>query len=639
MEREIDRRIGAAAAVVLSVCRGEEGAIGQSAFQRSPLVHELWIMAERTRSRIQAVRMSFLRRVAGRTLRDRMRSSVTREELGVEPLRLHIERSQLSWLGQLFRMPPGRLPGEVFLAFPTGRRPEGRPRTRWRGYVSLLVLERLWIPPGRAGGDFSLTLFFQVSWIWEPIDGQRDNIAVFHPIYGQSFPNLSFKDRVVFLHNSLENPSIRISNLRMTDAGRYTCEYATYPSGNEQGTTTLVMLAKPKNSAKVLTVQAGSKSVVVAQCEAADGKPAATITWLASVEGNHSTSATNGPDGTVTVRSEYRLDPTPADNGREVTCKVNQRTQDRPWMYPIKLSVEYPPSVSIEGYDENWYIGRSDAVLTCHANANPPPTTVTWTTPSGSLPDTVMVDGNKLIVRKVDNAVNATFICEVKNKQGTSRQQVTAVIIEALEDPSSAGVVVGAVIASLLALLLCIALIGVLLTRSRRQQRRGYPSGGDSTATGSGGSNGGDYGNKACLLFSGTGNSGTNGTGANNNGPIYMYREGCDATGTLTEKGSDYHHHHLHHAAIGDPPSAHDILLSAEMDEAERRKFQLDESMEEDEERFDRFGGAGGGGSTLPPAYHARRGHGCEEEMDTYLDDDMESQRDGSVISRTAIYV
>jgi len=32
-------------------------------------------------------------------------------------------------------MPPGRLPGEVFRARPTGRRPRGRPRTRWRDYV------------------------------------------------------------------------------------------------------------------------------------------------------------------------------------------------------------------------------------------------------------------------------------------------------------------------------------------------------------------------------------------------------------------------------------------------------------------------------------------------------------------------
>lgn len=45
----------------------------------------------------------------------------------------------------------------------------------------------------------------------------------------------------------------------------------------------------------------------------------------------------------------------------------------------LPLSVSDPPSVSIEGYDNNWYVGRSGAVLLCQANANPPPTNVTWT--------------------------------------------------------------------------------------------------------------------------------------------------------------------------------------------------------------------------------------------------------------------
>ena len=91
--------------------------------------------------------MSFLRRVAGRTLRDRVRSSVTQEELGVEPLLLHIKRSQLRWLGHLYRMSTGRLPGEVFRSRPIWRTPRGRPRTRWRDYVSQLVWERLGVPP------------------------------------------------------------------------------------------------------------------------------------------------------------------------------------------------------------------------------------------------------------------------------------------------------------------------------------------------------------------------------------------------------------------------------------------------------------------------------------------------------------
>ncbi|KAK0132479.1 putative uncharacterized transposon-derived protein F52C9.6 [Merluccius polli] len=120
--------------------------------------HELWVMTERTRSRVQAAEMSFLRRVAGLSLRDRVRSSVIREELGVDPLLLRVERSQMRWLGHLVRMPPGRLPGEVFRARPTGRRPRGRPRTRWRDYVSRLAWERLGIPQEELAEDNLLWL-------------------------------------------------------------------------------------------------------------------------------------------------------------------------------------------------------------------------------------------------------------------------------------------------------------------------------------------------------------------------------------------------------------------------------------------------------------------------------------------------
>ncbi|KAK3561638.1 hypothetical protein QTP86_011885 [Hemibagrus guttatus] len=132
MDREIDRRIGAAAAVMRSMYRSVvvkkelsrkvKLSIYQSIYVPTLTYgHELWVMTERVRSRIQAAEMSFLRRVAGRSLSDRVRSSVTQEELGVEPLLLHIERGQLRWLGHLFRMPPGRLPGEVFRACPTGK--------------------------------------------------------------------------------------------------------------------------------------------------------------------------------------------------------------------------------------------------------------------------------------------------------------------------------------------------------------------------------------------------------------------------------------------------------------------------------------------------------------------------------------
>jgi len=78
--------------------------------------------------RTQATEMCFLRRVAGPSLRERVRSSDIRRELGVETLLLRVE-SQLRWFGHLIRR-----------ARPTGRRPRGR------DYISQLAWERLGIP-------------------------------------------------------------------------------------------------------------------------------------------------------------------------------------------------------------------------------------------------------------------------------------------------------------------------------------------------------------------------------------------------------------------------------------------------------------------------------------------------------------
>uniref|UniRef100_A0A8C6LGM7 C2H2-type domain-containing protein n=1 Tax=Nothobranchius furzeri TaxID=105023 RepID=A0A8C6LGM7_NOTFU len=104
------------------------------------MVTSVWVVIERTRSLIQATKISFLRRVSGLSHRNRVRSLVIQEGLEVDPLLLHIERSQLRWLGHLVRMPPGHLPGEVFCVHPTRRRPRTHRvlhRFKWQRYPSL----------------------------------------------------------------------------------------------------------------------------------------------------------------------------------------------------------------------------------------------------------------------------------------------------------------------------------------------------------------------------------------------------------------------------------------------------------------------------------------------------------------------
>ncbi|KAK0140998.1 Receptor expression-enhancing protein 6 [Merluccius polli] len=99
MEREMNRRIGAASAVMRALyqtvvvkrelSRKAKLSIDQSIYVPTLTYgHELWVVTERTRLRIQAAEMGFLHRVAGLSLRDRVRSSDIQRELGGQCLLL-----------------------------------------------------------------------------------------------------------------------------------------------------------------------------------------------------------------------------------------------------------------------------------------------------------------------------------------------------------------------------------------------------------------------------------------------------------------------------------------------------------------------------------------------------------------------
>ncbi|XP_051262048.1 nectin-2 isoform X3 [Dicentrarchus labrax] len=309
-----------------------------------------------------------------------------------------------------------------------------------------------------------------VTWIYEPKEGDRINIAVLHPSFQPNYPDSPLKGRVSFTASppDLTTPSIQIRDVRMTDEGKYICEYATYPSGNEQGITYLVMLAKPQNSASIVTVEVGTKPVVVAKCESVDGRPAAQISWVTTANGNATTASKTGADNTVTVTSEYRMVPTAADNGKDISCVVTHRTQVKPESFPLKLAVQYAPQVTIVGYDNNWYLGRTNVILTCQATGNPVPLSVQWKTMSGEMPDTVLITGKELKVLKVDDSVNTTFVCEVKNRIGIGRDQVT-VLVRGTRLPEK-GATTGSIIGAIIGVIILLAVIGTAIAMYRKHR-------------------------------------------------------------------------------------------------------------------------------------------------------------------------
>ena len=99
------------------------------------------------RSQVQASEMRFLRSIEGVTLFNKVRSSEIRKSLNIEPLLLRIERSQLRWFGHVSKMPQERLPKQALHAKANGRRPVGRPRTRWTDHIEDLGWNRSGLRP------------------------------------------------------------------------------------------------------------------------------------------------------------------------------------------------------------------------------------------------------------------------------------------------------------------------------------------------------------------------------------------------------------------------------------------------------------------------------------------------------------
>jgi hypothetical protein len=105
-------------------------------------------------SRIKAAEMKCVRRIAGKTRRDRIRNERIREDLGQEGIENKLIKRQLKWYGHVVRMGEDRKPKQFCEARPEG----GRPRKSYEDRIeeigrrkgkSLREMRRLAVDRGR----------------------------------------------------------------------------------------------------------------------------------------------------------------------------------------------------------------------------------------------------------------------------------------------------------------------------------------------------------------------------------------------------------------------------------------------------------------------------------------------------------
>ena len=104
--------------------------------------YESWALTTKTKSQLQTAEMRVLRLIKGVTRLDRIRNVDIRRELAIDDILESIERGQLRWYGHVMRMEDSRFPKQFLEWMPDGRRPVGRPRTRWRDNIEMAVRKR-----------------------------------------------------------------------------------------------------------------------------------------------------------------------------------------------------------------------------------------------------------------------------------------------------------------------------------------------------------------------------------------------------------------------------------------------------------------------------------------------------------------
>jgi hypothetical protein len=96
---------------------------------------ESWTCTKEEESKIQAMKIKLLTGILEKTRRDKVRNKDIREQLKVYDIKHDMERNRLKWYSHVMCMADERIPKKMLEMKLRGRRPRGRPRTRWMDQV------------------------------------------------------------------------------------------------------------------------------------------------------------------------------------------------------------------------------------------------------------------------------------------------------------------------------------------------------------------------------------------------------------------------------------------------------------------------------------------------------------------------
>nr|XP_020470515.1 cell adhesion molecule 1-like isoform X2 [Monopterus albus] len=211
---------------------------------------------------------------------------------------------------------------------------------------------------------------------------------------------------------------VSLSNVSLSDEGRYVCQlYTDPPQEAYADITVLVPPGSPVIESRDDVVSEGNETELT--CTAMGSKPPAYIRWMKGDEElTGETTVEETYDRMFTVTSRVRFSVTKEDDGVPVDCIIDhpaakdllaQRHLEVQYKPEVKIVVTYPEGLTREG---------DNLDLTCIVEGKPHPHQINWLRVDEDVPPHAVVTGSDLYIENLNKSYNGTYRCVASNAVG-----------------------------------------------------------------------------------------------------------------------------------------------------------------------------------------------------------------------------
>ncbi|XP_022273985.1 cell adhesion molecule 1 isoform X4 [Canis lupus baileyi] len=295
---------------------------------------------------------------------------------------------------------------------------------KWPSYAWIHQLQNGWMCDGQNLFTKDVTVIEgEVATISCQVNKSDDSvIQLLNPnrqtIYFRDFRPLK-DSRFQLLNFSSSELKVSLTNVSISDEGRYFCQLYTDPP--QESYTTITVLVPPRNL--MIDIQkdtAVEGEEIEVNCTAMASKPATTIRWFKGNKELKGKSEVEEWSDMYTVTSQLMLKVHKEDDGVPVICQVEHPAVTGNLQTQRYLEVQYKPQVHIQmTYPVQGLTREGDAFeLTCEAIGKPQPVMVTWVRVDDEMPQHAVLSGPNLFINNLNKTDNGTYRCEASNIVG-----------------------------------------------------------------------------------------------------------------------------------------------------------------------------------------------------------------------------